>query len=206
MSFDDDAKTWDNDPSKAERASALAGEIRTFLKPDGSGTALEFGCGTGLLSFFLKDDFKKISLADTSAGMIEVLKEKIADQNIANFLPLQIDLFKEDLRPAQFDTIYTLMTLHHVKDIAGILRIFHSLVKPGGTICIADLDKEDGSFHAKHPDFDGHKGFDRKELESKLKAAGFQAEYYSIFYTIERETAEGTKRYPLFLMVGKRER
>ncbi len=204
MSFDQDAKTWDNDPGKVKRASALADEIRNFLNPDSRGAAFEFGCGTGLLSFFLKDDFKSITLADTSAGMIEVLKEKIIAQDITNFKPLHIDLFKEELSHGQFDTIFTLMTLHHVKDIAGILKIFHSLVKPGGTVCIADLDKEDGSFHAKHPDFDGHKGFDRKELEAKLIAAGFQPVHYGIFYTIERGNGSYVKKYPIFLMIGRR--
>ena len=51
MNFDDEAKDWDNDPKKTERAIIFAKEIIDFINPDKTMNALEFGCGTGLLSF-----------------------------------------------------------------------------------------------------------------------------------------------------------
>ena len=39
--------------------------------------ALDYGCGTGLLSFPLKDELGHITLNDNSAGMLEVVQEKI---------------------------------------------------------------------------------------------------------------------------------
>ena len=204
MSFDNDARTWDNDPAKVERSRLLADEIRNFIQPEGTTTAFEFGCGTGLLSFFLKDDFQTITLADTSSGMIEVLKEKIAGSQIGNMHPFLIDLLTEKHNFSPFHVIYTLMTLHHVHDISSILSTFSDMLLPGGHVCVADLETEDGSFHARHPDFDGHRGFDREDLEKKFRENGLEPVYYNNFYTIERPTDNGMKNYPLFVLIGQK--
>ena len=81
MSFDKEARNWDQDPEKVNRARAFTEEIIRFIKPEKNMTAMEFGCGTGLFSEQLKDHFQKISLLDTSEGMIEVLKEKIKEKD-----------------------------------------------------------------------------------------------------------------------------
>ena len=65
------------------------------------------------------------------------------------------------------------MTFHHIEDIDKILRDLFSLLVAPGYLCIADLDSEDGSFHG--PEFTGHLGFDRNELERKLTHAGFRS-------------------------------
>jgi len=52
-------------------------EINEFIQPNKKLNALDFGCGTGLLSFKLKDFFKTITLTDNSEGMISVLQEKV---------------------------------------------------------------------------------------------------------------------------------
>ena len=40
---------------------------------------LEFGCGTGLLSFSLMDRIGTALLVDSSEGMIDIVRKKIAD-------------------------------------------------------------------------------------------------------------------------------
>jgi 2-polyprenyl-3-methyl-5-hydroxy-6-metoxy-1,4-benzoquinol methylase len=203
--FDKQAQNWDNDPMKVERAMAFAKEINGFIKPNQKLNALEFGCGTGLLSFYLKDYFKTITLTDNSEGMIRVLNEKIKKENIKNFKPLFIDLFIDDLK-TQFDVIYTLMTLHHISDLNKMLRIFSSLLKTSGYLCIADLVAEDGSFHSEHADFNGHNGFDRKILSTLLSENGFHEEYYNLCFEIEKEKDNKKTKYPLFLMIAKKDK
>jgi ubiquinone/menaquinone biosynthesis C-methylase UbiE len=204
MNFDEHALTWDDDPKKTERAQAVAGEIINFIKPGKSLTALEFGCGTGSLSFELKDSFKKIILADSSRGMIDVLKEKIRAAGVKNFEPLLIEPPGEEIKAPMQDVIYTLMTLHHMPDIGKAMRTFHSLLKQDGYLCLSDLVKEDGSFHG--PGEDVHHGFDRKELTGILQANGFSMDYYSECYTIEKEAGDTIKRYPIFLMIGRKKK
>ena len=54
--FDERAKDWDSDPKKVERARVVAEAIRAAIPLSKEITALEYGCGTGLLSFALQSD------------------------------------------------------------------------------------------------------------------------------------------------------
>jgi ubiquinone/menaquinone biosynthesis C-methylase UbiE len=204
--FDKQAKEWDQDPKKTERAITIAKEMTDFIQPDKTMNAFEFGCGTGLLSYQLKDFFNTITLADTSEGMIKVLQEKITNENIKNFKPLLVDLLEDDavINENSYDVIYTLMTLHHIDDINKIAKIFNAMLKTGGYLCIADLVQEDGSFHTNVPGFNGHNGFDRTELSAILSNHGFEVAYDKIPLEIEKEIDQKIKKYPLFLMICKK--
>jgi len=204
--FDQQAKEWDNDPKKTERAIIIAKEMTDFIQPNNTMNAFEFGCGTGLLSYQLKDSFKTITLADTSEGMIKVLQEKIANENIKNFKPLLADLLEDGfaVNENEYNVIYTLMTLHHILNIDKILAIFNAMLKTGGYLCIADLVQEDGSFHTNVPGFDGHNGFDREKLSAVLSNHGFKVAYNEISLEIEKEFDKKIRKYPLFLMICKK--
>ena len=204
MDFDQKAKNWDNDPARIERSKKFASEIINYMgnrKPD---HALEFGSGTGLVSFELKDNFKNITLADTSKGMIEVLSGKIIKENIHNMHPLLTDIFNDNHLKPGFDAIYTLLTLHHIKDINGTFKAFNRLLKKDGFVCVGDLITEDGSFHFRDPEFDGHKGFDPEEMKKVMISNGFDIRTEKIFIVIEREVRGEAKKYPLFLIIGKK--
>ena len=66
--FDARAATWDDDPTKVERAQAVADEIVARVPLTRAMRALEYGCGTGLLSFILRARLGDITLADVSDG------------------------------------------------------------------------------------------------------------------------------------------
>jgi 2-polyprenyl-3-methyl-5-hydroxy-6-metoxy-1,4-benzoquinol methylase len=164
--------------------------------------ALDYGCGTGLLSFPLKDELGAILMADSSAGMLEVVAEKIAAQGVTNMTPVKLDLLADPLPTQRFDLIVTSMTLHHVPDTDAILAVFHELLNPGGYLCIADLDREDGSFHGIEVDV--HHGFDREELHRNTAQAGFADVQFQTVFSIAKEQAGGTRDYPVFLMIARR--
>ncbi len=198
--FNKKAKNWDNNPEKTERAKIFAKNIVEFIQPSKQMKALEFGCGTGLLSFQLKNYFEEITLVDTSEGMIEVLKEKVKKLKINNFKPLLIDVLKDSKSITKKDIIYTLMTMHHIKDIDKAFITFHSLLNKNGYLCIADLVEEDGTFHPKQQNFIGHNGFNKIKLSEMLHNNGFKVVHYTICYEIEKNN----KKYPLFLLTAKK--
>ncbi len=204
MHFDEKASEWDNDPEKVERATVFAKEIDSCVQSKGELHALEFGSGTGLLSFRLKDAFKTITLIDTSEGMMEVLREKIKKEKINNFIPLMVDLFDSGGKIAKTDVIYTLMTLHHMPDIDRTLGEFNSILNPDGYLCIGDLVQEDGSFHSHHTGFDGHNGFAREDLSNLLIKNGFRVVLYKEFFEIEKKNGEKIVKYPLFLIICRK--
>jgi ubiquinone/menaquinone biosynthesis C-methylase UbiE len=196
--FDARAKDWDEIPVRAERARAVAEAIREGVKLSSKTSALEYGCGTGLLSFALQPYLGPITLADSSTGMLEVLRDKIAASRARNMTPIQLDLSHDPHPAGKFDLIYLLMTLHHIPDTADILKKFFALLEPSGHLCIADLDKEDGSFHDY--EFVGHTGFDRKDLEKMLRLTGFT----NVRFTTPFAMKKGARVYPLFLAVAQK--
>ncbi len=204
MSFDQLAATWDEDPKKVKRANAFAQAISNFLPKNKELSGIEFGCGTGLLSFELKDAFKSITLIDTSEGMIKVLKEKIKQNKLDYFHPLCADVLSEKADIQKQDVMYMSMAFHHVHDTQKALGVFNNLINTGGYLCIGDLVKEDGSFHRHVTDFDGYNGFDRKNLSEELKKSGFNEVFYKEVFTIEKEVDGKVRNYPLFLMIAEK--
>src|SRR5512141_2347542 len=114
--FDERAKDWDSDPDKVERARAVAEAIRKAVPLSTEMNALEYGCGTGLLSFALQSDLGQITLADTSQGMLDVLTEKIHEAGVENMHPVKLDLATDPLPIVRYQLTYSLMTLHHIHD------------------------------------------------------------------------------------------
>src|SRR3974377_699693 len=163
--FDLKAAQWDAKPVRVERAQAVADGIRAALPLSPHQTALEYGCGTGLLSFALQPQLGHITLADSSTRMLAVLREKIPGAKSRNMTPLQLDLSVDPLPVERYQLVYTLMTLHHIPDTDRMLRAFYQLLETPGHLCVADLDKEDGTFH--EDEFHGHLGFERDELGAK---------------------------------------
>ena len=200
--FDSKARQWDDNPIFKERGLKIADAIRKTLPLNKHMSALDYGCGTGLLSFPLKDELGAILAADSSSGMLDVLAGKIAAQGVSNMTPVKLDLLVDPLPAQRFDLIVTSMTLHHVPDTDHILRIFHGLLNPGGYLCIADLDQEDGSFHG--PEVDVHHGFDRTELGQRAVQAGFADVQFQTVFSIAKERESGTRDYPVFLMTARR--
>lgn len=199
--FDARARDWDADPAKVERAQAVAAAIRDAVPLRPGMHALEYGCGTGLLSFALREELARITLADSSEGMLAVLREKIAHSGADNMQVVRLDLTTDPLPAERFDLIYTLMTLHHIPDTEQILRRFRALLAPGGVLAVADLDAEDGSFHGEG--FTGHNGFDRDALAAQLRAVGLEEPRCETAYEIVKEVEGRARRYPVFLAVAR---
>jgi tRNA (cmo5U34)-methyltransferase len=196
--FDEKAAGWDMNPVHLERSKVIA-DLLIAATPKGKQMrALDFGAGSGILSLLLRDHLQEITLLDGSAGMINVIKEKLAAGGITNLIPVHINLEKESFT-GEYDLIFSQMVFHHVEDIDGVLKKFYSFLNPDGFLAIADLYPEDGSFHGVG--FTGHLGFDPSELSSKLSAHGFRDISYRECFVMKKVLDNGENRlYPIFLM------
>jgi tRNA (cmo5U34)-methyltransferase len=201
--FDKVARDWDKNLIHVKRTEAIAKILLDVIEINNKMKALEYGAGTGLLSFALKDHFAEITLMDSSAEMINTTAEKIKASGATHLYPLLFDLEKEDYNLKTFDIIFSQMVMHHVADIEKMITKFAMLLNSKGKLVIADLYKEDGSFHEM--EFHGHLGFDPEQLGETLKKNGFTNINHQQCFVIERLLEdEKIKKYPVFLMTAEK--
>jgi ubiquinone/menaquinone biosynthesis C-methylase UbiE len=202
--FDIKAAGWDENPVHVERSSAIANVILENIPLNTGMVALEYGAGTGLSAFLLRNHLGEITLMDNSDEMVRIMRKKIKDSKTDNLRVLKFDLEHKDYRKGKFDLIFTQMVLHHVADIDTIFRRFRDLLNKGGFLAIADLYEEDGSFHGEG--FTGHKGFDPEKLASMLKKYNFSNISHRPCFTINKMlTDTETKPFGLFLLTAVRD-
>jgi 2-polyprenyl-3-methyl-5-hydroxy-6-metoxy-1,4-benzoquinol methylase len=200
--FDMAALTWDEKPARVNIAKNVAEKIKELVPLNQNMKVLDFGCGTGLLSFFLQPYVGEITGIDTSKGMIEVFDKKIKENQIENMKCLNLDIYTDKL-PEKYDLIVSSMVFHHIKDISQILKILYNYLNEGGYIAIADLVKEDGSFHDDNEGVE-HFGFKIQEMENKLKEAGFKEIKSEIANIVKKQKENAEREYPVFLVVGRK--
>jgi 2-polyprenyl-3-methyl-5-hydroxy-6-metoxy-1,4-benzoquinol methylase len=200
--FDLKAATWDQNPIIWERAGAIANEIKRIIPLKKEMTALEFGAGTGVTSFILKDSLKEIILMDNSSEMVKIMNNKIKTSGVKNLKALNFNLEQSVFKKAKFDLIFNQMVLHHIVDIENIITKFYNLLNPLGFLTIADLYTEDGSFHGEG--FTGHNGFDIEKLSARIKKQGFKDISHRKCFTINKKISETvTKPFDVFLIIAQ---
>lgn len=201
--FDLKASDWDENPLHHARSEAIAKEMLKLVPFKKEMRAMEYGAGTGILSFLLKDNFNEILLMDSSAEMVNVTNKKINATGVKNLKTLVFDLEHNIFTSKSFDLIFTQMVLHHVNNIENIFGKFYKILNPDGILAIADLYTEDGSFHGEG--FYGHNGFNIEELTMILNKCNFHVTSTEQCFVISRKTSEEiNNQYPVFLLIAKR--
>lgn len=199
--FDIKAAEWDNNPMHWARSEAIAKEILNLIPLTKDMTALEYGAGTGIASFLLKNHLKEITLMDNSSEMVKVMTEKIKTTKVKNLQVMNFDLEHNDYKGNKSDLIFTQMVLHHVSDVDTIIKKFSKMLNPGGYLAIADLYEEDGSFHGEG--FNGHRGFNVEALSGILKNNNFKNISHKTCFVIDRKISETeSANFEVFLMVA----
>lgn len=202
--FDEKAQSWDEEPRRVALGAAIAraagAKLDNLLKP----RLMDYGCGTGLCCLPLSDRCASVLGVDSSTEMLARLAAKARVAGLENVTTRRHDLTAEPLIGLEFDAILCAMTLHHVREVSGLLGRFHSLLIPGGLLVLADLDEEDGSFHQDTRGVEHH-GFRREWILEQLQAAGFRQVDFETAYEIEKPGASGElHRYPVFLATARK--
>lgn len=198
--FDKEAAKWDT-PPRIKLAEEVAAAVIAEAKPGPKTDVLDFGCGTGLLSLCLQPLVKSVIGADTSQGMLDVFDNKIREMGITNARTLHLDPACPVLE-GSYGLVVSNMTLHHVPDIPPMLAQFHKVLVPGGKLCIADLDPDNGEFH---PDKTGvfHNGFERSALSALLAGTGFTDVRQRTATTVAKPDTTGNLRhFTIFLLTA----
>jgi predicted TPR repeat methyltransferase len=156
---------------------------------------LDFGAGTGLICAHVAPLVDKIYAVDISASMLERLAAKPELQGKVD--PICQDILEKPL-DREVDLIMSAMAMHHVEDTERLFETFAAHLAPGGLLALADLDKEDGSFHPADVEGVFHHGFDRGEIQALLEKQGFESVEFGTAVEVTREE----RNYPIFLVTA----
>jgi tRNA (cmo5U34)-methyltransferase len=198
--FKEKSKGWDKNSLRVQNAEAIAQKIVKNINLTREMTVMDLGAGTGLLSYVIAPHVEKIVAIDNSPSMLEALKEKLPLFE-SEVVTKEINIMNYENSDAYdaYDAIVSSMTIHHIEDIQALFTKLYTLLSTGGSMALADLDSEDGSFHS---DNNGvfHFGFDREILKNMALASGFANITFETVNTIEKPH----NRYSVFLMCAQK--
>ncbi|MCG6863949.1 MAG: class I SAM-dependent methyltransferase [Thiogranum sp.] len=193
--FDNKARDWDADDMVRKLSSAIGSAILEHVPLHSQMSVMDFGAGTGLIGSYVAPRVNKIVAVDTSEAMLNRLVSKPELRGKVEAVCRDITDKPLD---AQFDLIISAMAMHHVEDTHKLIQRFAEHLKPGAMLALADLDKEDGSFHPDEAAGVFHHGFERGELQVILEKHGFENVRFQTAHTVNRED----KEFPVFLLIA----
>jgi putative AdoMet-dependent methyltransferase len=193
--FAEKALDYDEHKPRTQNVANIGQTILNELSFSKEMSIMDFGSGTGLLLSQIAPHVGEITAIDISSAMNEALRSKMETIDCKLEL-VEMDLTKETIG-RKFDSIISSMTMHHINDVKALFKKLYSLLDDNGTIAIADLDKEDGSFHTEDTGV-FHHGFDRQAFISMAENAGFKNLKIQTASIMEKPTGH----YPVFLLTG----
>jgi SAM-dependent methyltransferase len=105
--------------------------------------ALESGCGTGEFTRILASRAQSITAIDISPQMLRLAQKQSA--NFSNIEYLLGDIMRTTLPSENYNCVVSIATLHHLPLEQALLKMKDAL-KPGGTLIIHDLVRDDRFF------------------------------------------------------------
>jgi ubiquinone/menaquinone biosynthesis C-methylase UbiE len=202
--FDKESASWDENPARVKLAQDVARAILSRISITREMDVMDFGCGTGLLTFQILPFVQHIIGVDSSPGMLDKFNRKAATLKMNNIKAVLVDLEKGDTLSGHFNLVLTSMTLHHLKEIKSLIRQFFRITAPGGYLVIADLDPDDGYFHGDNTGV-FHFGFERSALSNILIDAGYRnVNDIDAAEVIKPHINGESKRFSVFLITGQK--
>lgn len=102
--------------------------------PAGCATALDVGCGEGVLTRRLRSVSGRVVGIDLDPPSIESARRQ-GGEGVEYILG---DIREHTFAEAGFDLVVSVATLHHMDSVAGLTRMA-ALVRPGGTLVVVGL-------------------------------------------------------------------
>ena len=193
--FHKKADDWDINDVVKQLSTAIGASILKHVPLDAQMDVMDFGAGTGLVCSHVAPSVRKIVAVDISEAMLEKLVSKPelhgkVEALCQNILDNPVD--------TKFDLIMSAMAIHHVEETDKLIQRFAEHLKPGGKVALADLDKEDGTFHPEDVQGVFHLGFNRDEFQAILEKHGFK----NIRFVTAHTVSKPEKEFPIFLVTA----
>jgi putative AdoMet-dependent methyltransferase len=193
--FREKAQDWDARPVPAQISQGVFDALEKAVALGPEQTVMDFGAGTGLLGGKLAGRVGRVLAVDVSQAMLDKLTAKPELQG-------KVEAFCQNILekplPRKVDLVVSAMAMHHVEDTRALFRALYEHLVPGGRIALADLETEQGDFHAPGTEGVYHAGFDPRALCAIAAEVGFVDASSVTACSVDREH----KRYPVFLLTA----
>jgi ubiquinone/menaquinone biosynthesis C-methylase UbiE len=131
-------------------------------------TAVDIGAGTGFVTQELLRRQLRVIAIDQSEEMLNVLKQKFGSSGAVTCI--QADAYTLPLESESVDYAMANMFLHHVENPRQAILEMTRILKPGGKLVVADLDRHDYEFLRKEQ-YDVWLGFERSDIREWFNEA-----------------------------------
>ncbi len=109
--------------------------VERFLATRPVETVLDFGCGSGVMSYIVSGFAGRVVATDIEPAAFNLMQAAVRfPRNIVFATASQL---AEETYQRSFDAIIALDVLEHIQNLSDVLRQFEKLLKPGGVVVIS---------------------------------------------------------------------
>jgi ubiquinone/menaquinone biosynthesis C-methylase UbiE len=166
--FDSIAKSYDNS-ERTHIAKVASDAIKEYLGHTKSKSAIDFGCGTGLVGMNLLSEFESMLFLDASENMLHIVEAKISEADARNARTFCFDFETSSQPDLRVDYIFMAQVLLHIQDYEALLAKLHAALNDEGHLLIVDFNKND-----KVVSDLVHNGFDQEQLKELMLKIGYK--------------------------------
>jgi ubiquinone/menaquinone biosynthesis C-methylase UbiE len=145
--------------------------VRLLQIPQGASVA-DIGAGSGYITLLLSaavGPTGRVFANDLQPQMIEILRRRLASQNVKNVTLVQGSIDDPNLPPASVDLALMVDVYHELARPQAMLQKLRTALKPGGRLALLEYRKEDPAIPIKFE----HK-MSIQEARAELEAEGFK--------------------------------
>ncbi len=134
-------------------------------------TVADIGTGTSFVSAGVAPRVQRVVAVDNSPAMLSVARKNLDTLGLGNVELMVGEMTSLPLESASVDAAFANMVLHHAEDPEAMLREMARVVKPGGTVVVADEVVHPYAWmREEHADV--WLGFDQEQVERFFRGAG----------------------------------
>jgi ubiquinone/menaquinone biosynthesis C-methylase UbiE len=119
----------------AAKADIMREVIAARFGADAKPSALDVGCGIGVLHRYIRDRFARLCAIDVSANCLEQAARANSGVEYRAYSGTELPFAS-----GEFDFAFAICVLHHVPpaDWLGFMREMARVIRPGGVVCIIE--------------------------------------------------------------------
>lgn len=176
--FNQIAQNYDND-ERIKLAEIISLEVNTLLENQPYQSLLDYGGGTGLVTFNIEHHFNHITILDASTKMVEICDTKIQKLSKKHIEAIKGDALasNQTIVDQSYDVIILSLVLLHSGNYKELLQRLTAYLKKDGLIIIVDFDKNKNVYHPKV-----YNGFAQDDISSELFKLGLSNIKVQTFY------------------------